>query len=273
MMREKRGQITVFVVIAILIIAVVALLGFLYTQGIILPLSEEENQVILGSQIEPLRSFAAECIERTSADALNFLGEHAGYSDFEAEGLSSIDFAGEKVIVVVKTEEGFVNRLPSKGEFEKQFTGYMSNGGGDQLDACFGNFASFKSQGFSVSPKKGEISVEITGESVNVQVVEEVMIRKGRARINVKLGSVKILSNAERVLRVANDIVNLEVNGIEFEGDEHDRYISEHPFSLKNIDIESRNYPTANQKVFLLKSIPTDPQEQEFRFYFAIDRI
>ncbi len=270
-MKEKRGQVTIFIVIGILIVAAIVLVS-LYTQGIILPLGQEESKAILGSQVEPLRSFASECIERTSVDALNFIGEHAGYENFVGEGLNSIDFAGEKVVVVVRTENGFANRLPSKDGFERAFAGYINNGGGNQLDSCINNFASFETQGFSISQRSREITADLSEETVNVKVDWTIDLKRGRARIPVEVPNVIILMNAEKALRVANDIVNSEASGIEFEGLEHDKYITEHPFTLRSIDIASQNYPTANQKVFMITTIPKSPGEEEFRFYFAVDR-
>ncbi len=266
----KKAQIAIFAAVALLIVAIVILL--LYVQGIILPLSEEESKAILSSQVEPLRSFTSNCIEEATADALNFLGEHAGYADFAEDGLKSIDFAGEKVVVVVRTENGFVNRLPSKTAFEEQFNSYINNGASSQLDNCLNDFAGFKEQGFSVSPGKREIRGEISSGSFDVNVDWPILLRKGRARLQAEAQDIKIIIKVETALRVANDIVNKEAAGITFEGLEQDKYITENSLTFKGVSLDSQNYPTADQKIFLITTKISDPREKEFRFYFAVDR-
>ena len=271
---DRKAQLSIFLVIALVVVAAVILVGFLYTQGLILPLSQEESQTILGSQVEPLRTLVKSCVGDSTADAIAFVAEHGGYASYQGQGLSSIDFAGEKVIVLVRTERGFANRLPSKEEFERQIAAYLNDGGlgGAKIDSCAGGFSGFEQQGFKVSPKKRTLSVDVSEESVNVQVDWQIDIGKGRARIPVEASDVLVLSNAAKAHRIATDIVNREASGIEFEGVEYDKYVTERSFTLRDFEISSQNYPTSDQKIFWITSIPKDPQEKQVAFIFAVDR-
>ncbi len=272
-MMNRKAQLSIFLVIALVIVAAVILLSILYTRGLILPLGEEESKQVLGSQAEPLRSLVSECIEAATADALSFASEHGGYASYQQQGLTSIDFAGEKVVVLSRTDQGFVNRLPSKEEFERQIAAYLNEGAGaGEIDSCLDNFASFERQGFRISPKKRTLSVDVSSESVNVQVDWKIDLGKGRANLPVDARDVIMLAEAEQALRIATDIVNKEASGIEFEGLEYDKYVASRSLALRDFEIKSQNYPSSEQKIFWITTLPKDPREKAFTFTFAVDR-
>lgn len=273
-MMDRKAQLSIFLVIALVVVAAVVLVGFLFTQGMVLPLSREQSETILGSQVEPLKSLITSCVEDATSSALTFVGAQGGYASYTEQGLGSIDFAGAKVIVLARTERGFVNRLPSKEEFERQLGAYLNDEelGGGQIDSCIDDFALFEQEGYGVSPKKRTLSVNVGEESINVDVEWQVELGKGRARIPVEASDAVVLADAARALRIATEIVNKEASGIEFEGVEYDKYVTERSFTMRDFKLESQNYPTADQKIFWITALPKDPQEKGFSFVFAVDR-
>ena len=126
-MMDRKAQLSIFLVIALVIVAAVILVGFLFSQGKVLPLSQEQSTTILGSQVSPVKDLISSCVEDATTSGLQFVGARGGYASYTEQGLNSIDFAGAKVVVLARTEKGFVNRLPSKEEFERQISAYLND--------------------------------------------------------------------------------------------------------------------------------------------------
>ena len=273
-MMDRKAQLSIFLVIALVIVAAVILVGFLFSQGKVLPLSQEQSTTILGSQVSPVKDLISSCVEDATTSGLQFVGARGGYASYTEQGLNSIDFAGAKVVVLARTEKGFVNRLPSKEEFERQISAYLNDEelGGAQIERCVDRFSLFEDDGYGVSPKKRTLNVNVGEESINVDVNWQVELSKGRARIPVEASDALVLADAARALRIATEIVNKEAGGVEFEGVEQDKYVTERFLTMRDFRLESQNYPTADQKIFWITSIPKDPQEKEFSFVFAVDR-
>jgi hypothetical protein len=78
--RGRRGQVTLFVIVAIIIIAGIAI--FVATrQGIIKPaVSAEEAQKIVSSQIQPIRDRIEECAKGMARSSINTMGWYGGYA-------------------------------------------------------------------------------------------------------------------------------------------------------------------------------------------------
>ena len=264
-MQKRKAQVTLFVIVAIVLV-VAALLILLYAQGLILPIPEEESRAILGSQVEPVRSLISNCVEQVSSDALVLIGMHAGLYNYE--DMEVIDFAGDKVVVVKKSDTGFVNRMPPKNEIERQFELYMQSEGFEAIDSCTNRFRNFD---IEVTEGGKKITADINDDSVNVNVDWPLTLRKGRARLDTDARDLKINMKAGKVLSVANDIANMEAQGTVFEGRNIDSYITQSGLKLRDISLTAQHYPTAEENIILLKTIPGEG-EKEFRFYFAIER-
>lgn len=266
----KKGQLVIFVIIAIIIIAVVLLLLILRS-GLAPEITEPTGAV--SPQIEPIRTFLEECVEKTSYAALEHLGLHAGYANFEVSGLKSIDLGGEKVVVAQKLNGDMINRLPNEQQIESEFGKYLDSEGYDAIDNCVDDFSSFKGQ-FNIRQDVGErvISAEVREEEVIIKTVWPITVGRGASAVSVRSKDVRILIPLGRILRVSNDIVNQEVSGIAFEGEEIDLYFNSLPSRLKNLKLEPQHYPTHQQDIFMFTTVPYRPGELPYRFYFAVDR-
>jgi len=257
---NKKGEITTFVILGVIIVASI---GGLYYQGYVFP--SEEDKSLLENQVEPFRNFVGECVSQVAQLGLEEIGEHGGYYSYE--GMKVIDFSGDKVVVALKLDGKMINRMVSESMVEEQFDLFMESRGNGLLKDCVKSV-----KGLGVSLKKGEIKADVRDDVVVLRVDWPMNVRKGRARVEVDQKDVQVLIPMGKVLKVANDIVNLEVEGKLFEGTTLDRYMRENDLFLRGLRIEGVHYPSASQEVFLIKSVPTRVGEEEFRFYFAVDR-
>ena len=69
----KRGQVTIFAIISILIIAIIVL--FIFLRGNI------QKEEIYQPEVAPIANFVQECIEETVEEAVYYLALHGGYLD------------------------------------------------------------------------------------------------------------------------------------------------------------------------------------------------
>ncbi len=270
MKRGKRGQVTLFVVIAIVIVSAIALL-LIIKPGIITPqMSEEEAKQFLASKVEPLRDFTAECVETVSLNYFGRIGAHAGY--YRYSGLNVIDFAGDKVVVAYKIDSEFVNALPSLSLIcNKGFDIYMQEEGYKMLDECTDNFKSFK-KAMDVSEGAREITAECREEDIVINAEWSITASKADVSLDVKPKGIKLLIPLKTLWSVANDVINDEAKNELFQAGNIDSYIANNDLSSRNVRIEGRLYPTYKDAIILLRSVPYRTGEEEYIFNFAVNR-
>ena len=121
-MIDKRGQVTIFIVVAIVIVAAIGL--YFTFRGNLGP----EGPV--PSHIEPIYLFVQECIEETGQDALSWISQHGGYF----------------IVPELSTESGIPyyyyggkSYMPSKEKENLEISKYMSN----SLELCINDFSTF----------------------------------------------------------------------------------------------------------------------------------
>jgi len=94
-MLNKRGQITIFVIVAILIIAIIGLYYFTSNKGI--------NQDLFTAETAPIYEGIYKCIEDTAIDALYYIGLTGGYYFSPAlsneEGIAFYYYEGEDFMI------------------------------------------------------------------------------------------------------------------------------------------------------------------------------
>lgn len=268
--RGEKGQITLFVVLAIVIVSVIVLLLVIKPEIFKPKMSEEEAKRFLAPKIEELRDFTAECVEKTSSNYFERIGAHAGY--YKYSGLSTINFAGEKVIVAYKGDGEFVNALPSLSLIcGEGFNVYMQKEGYAMLDSCTDNFESFKKV-MEVNTGAREITAECREEDVVIKVDWSIKASKADVSLDVKPKDVKLLIPLSDVLSVANDIVNEEVRGNHFEFGTLSGYVIGKSEKLSRINLNMQHYPGDEQMIYYLTTEPYRKGEKEYNFYFAVNR-
>ncbi len=76
---HRRGQITIFIILAIIILFVTAL--YFYVQSSALKVRPPVEQLEVSEEVQPVQSFVTQCLGTVSRDALIKLGNNGGYID------------------------------------------------------------------------------------------------------------------------------------------------------------------------------------------------
>ncbi len=154
-MKYKKGQLTIFIIIGIILIASIALY-FVFRGGIV----QEYSIVDTGD----VKSFVDDCIEEVGSDVIKQVSEGGGYyfsSDKSTySGLAIYYSAGESYV-------------PTKEEIEDEISNFVK----ENLFFCTRNFVDFPE--LEISQEDIDVSVFFNEESVNFEVDYPLRINKG----------------------------------------------------------------------------------------------
>ncbi len=211
-MGNKRGQVTIFIIIAIIIIAAVVLF-FTFREDLITKK--------IPASIEPVYITFLTCLEEEALIGIDVLGSQAGYislPEFEPGSRympfsSQLEFAGSAVPYWYYVSGNNIQReqVPSKAEMENQLAEFIEE---DARDCIFDGYYE---QGFEITQGEPEARVNIKENSVDVSLDMSMSIEKADERalinnhkisVNTKLG--KLYADAKKIYEQEQKTLFLE---------------------------------------------------------------
>lgn len=272
---NSKGQVTLFIVIAIVIVAVIAMAVIFWPSISSLFMSQQQAQNYLSSQSANLKNAVSDCVKTTSEDGFNIIGYQAGY--YDTTGLSTLTYANNDYVVVMfkNAAKQRINKLPNLGEVEKNYALFLDTEGYDAIDSCLNDFASYK-RNMDIEPGEKNITASIYYDTVVINVDWPMTLSKstatGKATKQINQDKVTLLIPLGYMWQTANKVTDCETQqSCKYEGVEVDKDAWNNPFRLQYINREIRSL-NANQIIFILTSTPYRTGEKEYKFNFAIDR-
>ncbi len=268
--RGKKGQLTIIIIIAVIIIALALIAFFLWPQISALFMNEEQSQRFLASQAEPLRQSVSDCVKEVSLAAFNKIGLQAGY--YDTIGLSSINYFENDFIVVLfkDSNKARINKLPALSQINQQYLTFLEKEGNAKIDSCLNDLSSFK-RIMKIEAGARTITPLFYEDSISLIVDWPMKLSKGDVEQNINQKPVELLIRLGNLHKVASDIIDCDVQiDCKFTGKNWDVYTWNNPYTLRYVDKTAYNLD-ATKRIFLLESIPTRQGEQPFKFYFAED--
>lgn len=187
-MKNKKGQITIFIIIGIIIISAITIVYFARGQ-----VSRNNNVATEGIQTAPIQTYVEECVKSVGEDAILHIGRHGGY--FELPELSTDD-------IFYKTAYYFYidkDIMPSQQTVEQELSKYIN----EEIYFCLRNFADFPGTSIAADPYKINTSSIISDNSILFKVNMPVTITSGETIITLDSFS----ANIEKVrLKTVYDI-------------------------------------------------------------------
>ena len=177
-MKNKRGQLAIFVIIAVIIIVV--LLVILLRQK--LPFLQQ-------SSLTP-EIFLKTCIEPSIKENIILLGGRGGYKD--PEGF--IEYKGEKIKYLCYTSENYktctVQQPAIKEQFEKDLSLILKG----RTNTCLNDLKNeYEKRGYEVNLGSTDSSVSINPGKINILVTAPLIIKKDSTqkfdRFNIEIDS------------------------------------------------------------------------------------
>jgi len=217
--RGKRGQVTLFVIIAIIII--VGVLSYFLLRGTI------SSKQTLPSNVEAIEKTFLDCVQERTLTGISILESRGGYiydQKFEPGSVympfsSHLDFVGNQIPYWFYISKNNIPKenVPNKEKMNTELSKYIEE------RALLCDLSDYTSQGFTISKEKPNVVVEILEDKVNVDfemnlnIYDEVSsynIQDHDFSINSKLGS--LYDSALKIYEKEQKELFLETYGIDF---------------------------------------------------------
>ena len=187
-MFKKRGQVSVFLIVGVIVLLLVASLIFISKNYVAEETSLEKEKTFQGIQIgSNIQYYVEKCIQQTGEEALVYIGKHGGYYQlpkvFDSEFMLPYYFYEKK------------NKVISREELERQLSLYLE----DNLFFCLRNFKSFQQQGYRIEQGKMKTKTKLSKKSVSFKVTLPLYFVKGTLGKELTLFEAKVSARLQAV--------------------------------------------------------------------------
>lgn len=186
---NNKGQVTIFIIIAVVIIAIIAL--FFVFRGKFFP---EESSV----ETSPIYVHVLSCLESTTEEGIEYIALRGGFYNIPEEVYFSY-LADEDSYYYIHS----IRRIPSIESIESELENYIK----DNLKICL-DIKSLEEEGYEVT--LGELLVDLTvkDEEVDAEATYPITLKKGDYTSRFKDFEVEVDSNVNRIYTASEEIVN-----------------------------------------------------------------
>jgi len=201
---NKKGQVTIFIILAIVILAAVG--GYFLLRG--------SFTSSIPSDLRPVYDYYTSCLEQTTNEGIALLGEQGGYikmPEFESGSSympfsSQLNFFGQPVPywMYVSGNNILKEQVPTKQDMNEELETYIE----DRLTNC--DFSDFELGGYDIYVDKGSVSVDIDKMKVDVTVNNRITIFKGEQSAIVSSHDVNIKSKLGKFYDMAMEVYDYE---------------------------------------------------------------
>lgn len=189
-LENLKGQVTIFIIIAILIIAVIVLI-FSLRGGL------KSNNI--PSDLEPVYASFLSCLENEGVQGARILESQGGYIDLPAfePGSSYMPFSSQLNFVGTPIPYWYYvsgnnlqkEQVPTREEMQQQLGEFIEQ----RIETC--NFDEYYGQEFAITKGKPSASTVIRGNSIEIEVGMDLSISKGEDSALIKDHKVSVNSN------------------------------------------------------------------------------
>jgi hypothetical protein len=200
-----KAQVTIFIILAIAIVAVI---------GLIYVFRANLFKTQIPQEFEPVYSYYISCIQDETQNGAKILGETGGYienPEFSAGSVfmpfsSQLNFLGTGVPYwYYISGNGVVKeQVPTKEKMQEQLNNYLR----ESLARC--DFSGFREKGFEISFGDADVVSVINDNSIGVNVRQDLNIRFGNSSFSLKQSSVNVDSHLGKFYNLAQKIYSSE---------------------------------------------------------------
>ena len=233
---NKRGQVTVFIIIGIIILFTFA--GVLYFTKTVIKeeITAEGDPVIadVPQEFQPLKAYTDNCLQQIGERGLLVLGEQSGYiypdllGEYSVSAPTDSDGLNLEPLKVpywhynkLKNSEGEIEytslqpELYADNDPEMSVEAQLSRFAEEKLDGCLNDYAAFANQVFEVNYAEGqgkETIVTVGENTVNFWLKMQFTAKKGGAEYEFTQFYVKLPVKLKQIYETASEIAGVEYN-------------------------------------------------------------
>ncbi len=204
---NKKAQITIFIIIALMIVAAVVI--FFVVRNVFF------DQGNIGLDSSAVFEFFDNCIKEKTKQAVSIAGSQGGYietPEFEAGSLYSplsnqLDFLGVPVPYwyYISANNVIKEQIPSKTVIERQIGDFLN----DELRYCDFNY--FRDQGYDINSLSPILSnVKILDKEIRVEVKTNLNLKKGDQTATRNIHKINVQSDFGKFYNLAKEIYDKE---------------------------------------------------------------
>lgn len=195
-MINKRGQVTLFIIIAVIIVAL-AVLFYMLSPRIGIALSPEAKNP---------QGFIKTCIEDEIQDKVDMISVQGGSLNPE----HYFTYNDEKIEYLCYTNEYYVPCIIQQPLLESHIESEIKNGIQNQVDSCFNSLKkSYEEKGYAVNLKPGETNVELLPDRILTRFDYRVTLTKEETE-EYKQFVMVLNNNLYELVSIANSIIEWE---------------------------------------------------------------
>lgn len=184
---NKRGQVTLFIIIAIVIIAAIVFIIFLQKDII--------GRGLPSSDIAEIKQYLSDCFETKTKEGIIFLGKQGGY--YSLDGVESINFLDEQTAYYWKAEQ---NLVPSYETTQNELNNYLNN----NIAGCFSATALSE---YEIIYDQC-LASSTFNDIINVEFNCPITIKKGDLSSTIESFSINLEAPVKKILDVSELIIN-----------------------------------------------------------------
>ncbi|GBE19966.1 MAG TPA: hypothetical protein ENG87_04220 [Candidatus Pacearchaeota archaeon] len=193
----EKGQVTIFIIVAILIVIMGILIYMFYPQ----------IKASLGGGVENPGSYIQTCIGEEIQTAVDTLSSQGGsinpehYILYQDTKIEYLCYTGEYYLTCVVQQPMLKNHIESEIESEIR----------DEVKTCFDNLKeSYEKKGYSVNLRKEEMDVELLPKRIVTTFNYSLALKKGDDSQTYKTFRVVLDNNLYELVSIANSIISWE---------------------------------------------------------------
>jgi len=194
--RNKRGQVTIFIIIGIIIVVAGVLIYLFYPQ----------ISTTLGAQENTPQSYIQTCIEKEITETASLLALQGGSLDPKNYIMNN----DSKVEFLCYTNEYYKNCIIQQPMLKQHIESEIKNKISGNVNKCFGSLKSnYERQGYTAELKSGNVNVEILPKRIITTMNYSLTLTKGDTQ---KYTSFVIIlnNNLYELTAIANSILEWE---------------------------------------------------------------
>lgn len=196
----KRGQITVFIILGIIVFAITLLTFATYSKYSVKKISASESGVLDAINLAgPFKNYVESCLEKTTQEAIFETGLKGGY--FQLPEKSTTEFLDNLPYYTYGKED----LIPSINTLEQEMQNYTNY----FLYRCL-KFDSFKQEGYNISYAAPQTKIIIKPQKIRVALEMPIEIEKGAFLIQIskfvaEIPDNQLYANFQSVINVLNE--------------------------------------------------------------------
>ena len=196
-MRDKRGQVAIFIIAALILVVIAILFYLLYPQ----------IRSTLGLDVKNPNQFIRDCVESHIKDAEKTLVLQGGSMDPQNYFL----YKDEKIEYLCYNEEYYLMCVVQQPLLKRHVEGEIKKAINDGVQSCFNELETiFEGKGYEVNLKRENYEIDILPGRIVAKFDHSATLIKDDAREEYKSFSVAVNDNLYELLSIANSIISME---------------------------------------------------------------